>query len=1199
MIIENLRDLVLDIFDYNGNKIINLYDNTLDVEGQAYDVCVRTQRNGWEELSFTIPSTISGENGKEKNYRLNYLISDYKIRLLSNNETEWFIISEDKVSHTKGSMNVYVVAGSTAQLLKTKNLGLEFSDEEGNNIGTAEQLLETILEGTGWTVGNVDTFLEDDKVTEKVRSLKAGSKTGAFALIGKMCELFEAKPIYHTNERTVDIKPMNPFAKPEDGSLPEVAYNKVMELGYSKNVKTITRTQNTTNLITKLYAYGSFGDATLGYCGLENVKHMEHKLVPETDLSADTVYNFTITDSYRMNLNRHFIPKNDIEAGTLLIWSELDPSSMMYLYDTENLCAYFIETDFDPDGTTIEISDETELVNNYFSFLMDFDYYKKINLFTDDMLQALAEYQRSAPLKYEEINDAANAYNLQYENLVTTIGTVDYCKLDIQRIDRSGSYLKIILNNPNGIQYRTDYDKIERDQFKWRVATQLKGNGDPINDGASVVYAIRTSNNATTWDKFYIKEINNNNLELVTWISSSNTSITTNDNIYLFSQNSVAGNLGAYEVFDETNSNTIDSITKNVTVKHPVFFTRLTDAAPSFDFDGYAWNYRHGMDSDESVLYYCDKDGYESQQNRWTRVYFDIKMIPVVTSSYFYNIAENRLYRGVNGEWTRFEDNAKNKRIYSLFASVIYYCLQKDSIYKKTYEKYTYTVPSSGLDKSNYYINTGFGQYKVFSTTQALSSGDKLTYDNNEMLMTQTHNGYDEPIEVKTIQINSVDYQLENIFTKDVNFSKVDIDDSGKDIIDGTGSKTVYSTRYVDMYKNITYSFDSTETHLGSNPFTIYYYDDQLNFISKSSLVNHTSFSNSSAGYFRLKVNLNSESATTDTSKYSSHALNAENSIIVKDEVYYYLSNFSSLTHSGSSRSIVDTIRRFSEYSDDVYLTKLQALKDAQDELNQLELNLIDELHDIYREGYWQKSDYVSGDEDKLYKDALQNLKEISKPNIKYNISFLDLYGSLYDSYPDSAINELISIFGKAIFGKNRFDSNHHEFYIQWPDISIDYAIHILDEAIDVNAWAFIDELNKCYDKPWKTTLSVNTNMSTIGQHTFTDVMTNIAEVANQLKLKETVYDKAAITTGGGQLAAERLEGKIDANRLLLFGGCSTWYTDDRGNMVFESGDGKSAMTLTGNGFCIANSKDEFGDWEWRTMYYGSLRSNAKKNKTD
>ena len=65
------------------------------------------------------------------------------------------------------------------------------------------------------------------------------------------------------------------------------------------------------------------------------------------------------------------------------------------------------------------------------------------------------------------------------------------------------------------------------------------------------------------------------------------------------------------------------------------------------------------------------------------------------------------------------------------------------------------------------------------------------------------------------------------------------------------------------------------------------------------------------------------------------------------------------------------------------------------------------------------------------------------------------------------------------------------------------------------------------------------------------------------------------------------LQGVIDANTLLIQGGSSTWYTDDKGNLMFLSADNKSAMTLTGNGFAISNSKDEYGDWIWRTFGTG------------
>ena len=144
--------------------------------------------------------------------------------------------------------------------------------------------------------------------------------------------------------------------------------------------------------------------------------------------------------------------------------------------------------------------------------------------------------------------------------------------------------------------------------------------------------------------------------------------------------------------------------------------------------------------------------------------------------------------------------------------------------------------------------------------------------------------------------------------------------------------------------------------------------------------------------------------------------------------------------------------------------------------------------------------------------------------------------------------------------------------------------MHLVDPSIAVSQWAFIDKLNKCYDQPWKTTISINTNLSTIAQHSFTDVMTHIAEVARQVNAKMEIYDRADAFDSKGSIASSVLEGRINANKTAIVGGSSTWYTDKNGNMVFVSSDGQSAMTLAGNGFAIANSKDAYGEWVWRTF---------------
>lgn len=43
------RNLVLDVFDYSNHRLCGLYDSSADVSGQAANVYVITERNGWRE----------------------------------------------------------------------------------------------------------------------------------------------------------------------------------------------------------------------------------------------------------------------------------------------------------------------------------------------------------------------------------------------------------------------------------------------------------------------------------------------------------------------------------------------------------------------------------------------------------------------------------------------------------------------------------------------------------------------------------------------------------------------------------------------------------------------------------------------------------------------------------------------------------------------------------------------------------------------------------------------------------------------------------------------------------------------------------------------------------------------------------------------------------------------------------------------
>lgn len=189
----------------------------------------------------------------EENFRWDFVRNDYLVRWMVGNKVDWYFISEP--SQTKNnSINTSVTCPHISTMLKTKNIYLEFNDENG--IGTLQYLAEQILAGTGWTIGRSPRFLERDGVTEKVRSLKDTSKAGAYQLITKMCNLFNAYPDYQGDTRTVDFYSLN---------------DRTVEWEFivGKNLNSITVKNDSDSIVTRLYVEGEYSD--FGYVGIDDV----------------------------------------------------------------------------------------------------------------------------------------------------------------------------------------------------------------------------------------------------------------------------------------------------------------------------------------------------------------------------------------------------------------------------------------------------------------------------------------------------------------------------------------------------------------------------------------------------------------------------------------------------------------------------------------------------------------------------------------------------------------------------------------------------------------------------------------------------------------------------------------------------------------------------------------------------------------
>lgn len=1254
------RKLTMDICDYSKNYVCNLYDSQANIIGQATDVFLQQQRNGWKQLSFNIPSvTISG-NKPEKNYRLDYIKADYYIKVTGDvlDGQDYYVISQPKIQHSAFSTNVSVTCSHISSLLKLKNLGLQFSDDFGNNIGTARQLLTTVLAGSGWQVGDVYDFAETfDPSIVKYRTLTAPAKTGAFKLVQEICNLFDAKPVYHGKTNKVDLLPINPFSdqsdvfdKQSNGTL-----GNVIELQYGKNLSNLSRTLNTQNIVTKLYAYGSFGDKVKGYCGIDECTHTQYTIVPTSTLTAGTKYKFTVMDDSGLNITRAFVPKENIAAGRTIVYSFLDPQSMSYVWvrptsesgddgfaievsqdtigaqsiaidqnryiaqftdsirgstiytvgnSTNNIVNCFmyvfnsgdtrygfvssfdiqkdtiatvdlqsgkikigddyisifniqnvesfqisekevhvVNKDFDANKVEIRIGNEQLTTKipvatidlpankvkkkNYFSFLLDFSYYKKIGLLTDEDLNLIGKYQNESQSQYKIVETNSLELAKKQTQLAQTIGSVNFAKIAISRVYDDGLLgpnIVLRLNTDsdkydNGVIYRSDYNAVKKNRFRYITTDSLDDNGDPINSGASVLYIIPSNWNKLSpkrWIKAYVKQVDDDQdpTTITLWLNASEYAgiISADDSFYVFQSNNINGKLGTYESYDESLLRSIQKNTTVTSIQHPVYFGPIPPSTSIADdpeintndpsvaqlikrnqayfntLDGYAWYWQYNPNGN-GTLYFCRKSRTNdidqlTNDSNWKIVYVqdtdDTSKLSNI--GYMFNWKSSKLFKYSGSQW-KYLDDYTSKQISSYFGTVYASCLQRDKYYKGIYRYYGRR--NQPTRAGNYYFENAYGDFYTFTIPEDVLNALYDT-DTGWMTLAKADGTQLDTIKPKIYRFDNVKYHqaniLDGVMFQDGTINSV----TGALTQNENDQQNKRTASVIPVVPNTEYLFSETWDSAKNAGITrIHQYDYNGNWLKSSEIKSASSYSVSSSTYYvRFVANSN-----IDASKSTIVANNSQITIIIDDTNYTKI-DYDSITDN-PVKGILSYMNQFLALSNECYNKLLPSVTDAQNTVKEFQNQITSELGMTYRQGYWQSDNYVDGDEDRLYADAIDNLKKISQPQVSYSINYVDLFAANKDMM--FAVDESLS-------------------GADYPDVTTSSPIHLIDDELDIDCWAYVDRLKKCYDVPERTTLQINTNLTTMSQHSFSDVMSNIADVASTAKGNASKYNSTSQT---------------------------------------------------------------------------------------
>ena len=212
------------------------------------------------------------------------------------------------------------------------------------------------------------------------------------------------------------------------------------------------------------------------------------------------------------------------------------------------------------------------------------------------------------------------------------------------------------------------------------------------------------------------------------------------------------------------------------------------------------------------------------------------------------------------------------------------------------------------------------------------------------------------------------------------------------------------------------------------------------------------------------------------------------------------------------------------------------------------------DMGDMQKDGYWSNTNYIQGQEQFLYADAIKVLDQMSRPARTYTVNRV-------------AMSDVIG-----------YDLN---------DFEVNTQVRIYDPKINVNDIVYVKKITKYLDTPWKDKVELTNESITLSGKSLDSILQRITSVASEMEARKDVFQRANALTKEGTILMDRLDGAIDVMKNRLLSSVSSWYTDDNGNIMFEAADGQSAMKLSGDGWMIANGKTEDGDWNWRTAATG------------
>lgn len=243
-----------------------------DSDDRARSIKLDKVINGVSKLSFDIPL-----NSKKWHYAIVDNLVLYKEQL-------YVIQTPDLTKSTEGGMVTVQCHHLSVNLEGKLNPAFEKTDAIAK---TVREMGELVLDGTGWTIGDVD--ISDDKK----RSLVVKEQS-AMANIKKMAELFGCDYYF---DATLDHKKVHFREKPQDN---------LLTVAEGVNLKSMTVTIDKSQIITRIYVFGGNDLVTNRPISVYGAKMVDEDGNPIMENGEQKIYDKTYLEDFSYYLDQGY-----------------------------------------------------------------------------------------------------------------------------------------------------------------------------------------------------------------------------------------------------------------------------------------------------------------------------------------------------------------------------------------------------------------------------------------------------------------------------------------------------------------------------------------------------------------------------------------------------------------------------------------------------------------------------------------------------------------------------------------------------------------------------------------------------------------------------------------------------------------------------------------------------------------------------